>query len=100
MNVKKRMGIDLKSIELKVNSAINNKNILNFDTKYLTNHKFRLFGLKTKSIYTVGLLIFFCLNHLQSQISADSLALTTPAEIEKNTLTDSIHQKKPTLLIR
>ena len=30
-NVKKRMGIDLKSIELKVNSAINNKNILNFD---------------------------------------------------------------------
>ena len=25
------MGIDLKSIELKVNSAINNKNILNFD---------------------------------------------------------------------
>ena len=54
--------------------------------------------MQTKSIYTVGLLIFFCLNHLQSQISADSLALVTPAEIEKNTLTDSILQKKPTLL--
>lgn len=54
--------------------------------------------MQTKSIYTVGLLIFFCLNHLQSQISADSLALATPAEIEKNTLTDSIAQKKPTLL--
>jgi len=56
--------------------------------------------LQTKSIYTVGLLIFFCLNHLQSQISADSLtlAIATPAEIEKNTLTDSILQKKPTLL--
>ena len=54
--------------------------------------------MQTKSIYTVGLLIFFCLNHLQSQISADSLALATPAEIEKNTLTDSIPQKEPTLL--
>ena len=56
--------------------------------------------MQTKSIYTVGLLIFFCLNHLQSQISADSLtlAIATPAEIEKNTLTDSILQKKPTLL--
>ena len=54
--------------------------------------------MQTKSIYTVGLLIFFCLNHLQSQISADSLALATPAEIEKNTLTDSISQKEPTLL--
>ena len=54
--------------------------------------------MQTKSIYTVGLLIFFCLNHLQSQISADSLALSTRAEIEKNTLTDSIPQKEPTLL--
>jgi len=56
--------------------------------------------LQTKSIYTVGLLIFFYLNHLQSQISADSLTLplTTPAEIEKNTLKDSIPQKEPTLL--
>ena len=54
--------------------------------------------MQTKSIYTVGLLIFFCLNHLQSQISADSLALATRAEIEKNTLTDSIPQKEPTLL--
>tara|TARA_B100001059_G_scaffold95976_2_gene95257 strand:- start:5800 stop:8397 length:2598 start_codon:yes stop_codon:yes gene_type:complete len=37
---------------------------------------------------------------LQSQISADSLTLplTTPAEIEKNTLKDSIPQKEPTLL--
>jgi hypothetical protein len=49
--------------------------------------------LQTKSIYTVGLLIFFCLNHLQSQISADSLALVKTAEIEKNILTDSIPQK-------
>ena len=54
--------------------------------------------MQTKSIYTVGLLIFFCLNQLQSQISADSLALATLAEIEKNTLTDSIPQKEPTLL--
>ena len=54
--------------------------------------------MQTKSIYTVGLLIFFCLNHLQSQISADSLALATPAEIKKNSLTDSIPQKEPTLL--
>ncbi len=56
--------------------------------------------MQTKSIYTVGLLIFFYLNHLQSQISADSLTLplTTPAEIEKNTLKDSIPQKEPTLL--
>ena len=54
--------------------------------------------MQTKSIYTVGLLIFFCLNHLQSQISADSLALATPPEIEKKTLIDSISQKEPTLL--
>ena len=48
---------------------------------------------ETKSIYTVGLLIFFCLNHLQSQISANSLALATPTELEKNILTDSIPQQ-------
>ena len=32
---KKRMAIDLKRIELKVNCAINSKNILNFDTQTL-----------------------------------------------------------------
>lgn len=54
--------------------------------------------MQTKSIYTVGLLIFFCLNHLQSQISADSLALVKTAEIEKNILTDSIPQKESNTL--
>ncbi len=54
--------------------------------------------MQTKSIYTVGLLIFFYLNHLHSQILADSLALTTPAGIKKNTLIDSITQNEPTLL--
>jgi len=51
--------------------------------------------LQTKSIYTVGLLILFCFNHLQSQISADSLVLYKTAEIKKNILTDSISQKTP-----
>jgi len=54
--------------------------------------------LQSKSTYTVGLLIFFCLNHLQSQIYTDSLALASNDEIVKNTLTDSIPQKEPTLL--
>ena len=54
--------------------------------------------MQTKSIYTVGLLILFCLNYLQSQISTDSLALPKTVEFEKNTLTDSIPQKEPTLL--
>ena len=54
--------------------------------------------MQSKSTYTVGLLIFFCLNHLQSQISTDSLALASNDEIVKNTLTDSIPQKEPTLL--
>ena len=54
--------------------------------------------MQSKSTYTVGLLIFFCLNHLQSQIYTDSLALASNDEIVKNTLTDSIPQKKPTLL--
>ena len=54
--------------------------------------------MQTKSIYTVGLLIFFCLNFLQSQRSIDTLALTSSAEIENNILTDSIPNKEPTLL--
>ena len=54
--------------------------------------------MQSKSTYTVGLLIFFCLNHLQSQIYTDSLALASNDEIVKNTLTDSIPQKEPTLL--
>ena len=54
--------------------------------------------MQSKSTYTVGLLIFFCLNHLQSQISTDSLVLASNDEIVKNTLTDSIPQKEPTLL--
>ena len=54
--------------------------------------------MQSKSTYTVGLLIFFCLNHLQSQISTDSLALASNDEIVKNTPTDSIAQKEPTLL--
>ena len=54
--------------------------------------------MQSKSTYTVGLLIFFCLNHLQSQIYTDSLALASNDEIVKNALTDSIPQKEPTLL--
>ena len=54
--------------------------------------------MQTKSIYTVGLLIFFCLNFLQSQRSIDTLALASSAEIENNILTDSISNKEPTLL--
>ena len=54
--------------------------------------------MQSKSTYTVGLLIFFCLNHLQSQISTDSLALASNDEIVKNTPTDTIPQKEPTLL--
>ena len=54
--------------------------------------------MQSKSTYTVGLLIFFCLNHLQSQISTDSLALASNDEVLKNTPTDSIAQKEPTLL--
>ena len=54
--------------------------------------------MQSKSTYTVGLLIFFCLNHLQSQISTDSLALASNDEVVKNTPTDSIAQKEPTLL--
>ena len=50
--------------------------------------------MQTKSIYTVGLLIFFCLNHLQSQISADYLALVKTAEIETNILTASIQKQE------
>ena len=54
--------------------------------------------MQSKSTYTVGLLIFFCLNHLQSQISTDSLALASNDEVVKNTPTDTIAQKEPTLL--
>ena len=54
--------------------------------------------MQSKSTYTVGLLIFFCLNHLQSQIFTDSLALASTGEIVINTQTDSISQKEPTLL--
>ena len=54
--------------------------------------------MQSKSTYTVGLLIFFCLNHLQSQISTDSLALASNDEVVKNIPTDSIAQKEPTLL--
>ena len=54
--------------------------------------------MQSKSTYTVGLLIFFCLNHLQSQISTDSLALASNDEVVKNSPTDSIAQKEPTLL--
>ena len=54
--------------------------------------------MQSKSTYTVGLLIFFCLNHLQSQISTDSLALASNDEVVKNTPTDTVPQKEPTLL--
>ncbi len=54
--------------------------------------------MQTNSIYTIGLLIFFWFNHLQSQISTDSLALDINSKTKKNTLTDSIPKKEPTLL--
>lgn len=57
-----------------------------------------LIGLQTKSIYTVGLLIFFWLNHLQSQITPDSLAVASSLELKDSTAVDSITVKQPTLL--
>jgi len=54
--------------------------------------------LQTKSIYTVGLLIFFWLNHLQSQITPDSLAVASSLELKDSTAVDSIPVKQPTLL--
>jgi len=54
--------------------------------------------LQTKSIYTVGLLIFFWLNHLQSQITPDSLAVVSSLESKDSTAVDSIPVKQPTLL--
>jgi hypothetical protein len=54
--------------------------------------------LQTKSIYTVGLLIFFWLNHLQSQITPDSLAVASSLEVNDSTAVDSIPVKQPTLL--
>lgn len=57
-----------------------------------------LFGLQTKSIYTVGLLIFFWLNHLQSQIPNDSLTIDTNPIVKDTVNVDSIPKKEPTLL--
>ena len=54
--------------------------------------------MQTKSIYTVGLLIFFWLNHLQSQITPDSLAVASSLEVNDSTAVDSIPVKQPTLL--
>ena len=54
--------------------------------------------MQTKSIYTVGLLIFFWLNHLQSQIIPDSLAVVSSLEVKDSTAVDSIPVKQPTLL--
>lgn len=54
--------------------------------------------MQTKSIYTVGLLIFFWLNHLQSQITPYSLAVASSPEVKDSTALDSIPVKQPTLL--
>ncbi len=54
--------------------------------------------MQTKSIYTVGLLIFFWLNHLQSQITPYSLAVASSLEVKDSTAVDSIPVKQPTLL--
>jgi len=54
--------------------------------------------LQTKSIYTVGLLIFFWLNPLHSQIPKDSLSLASKGAGVDSISSDSIPQKEPTLL--
>ena len=54
--------------------------------------------MQTKSIYKVGLLIFFCLNYLQSQILDDSSNIDNPIDINKNKFSDSIFKKEATLL--
>lgn len=54
--------------------------------------------MQTKSIYTVGLLIFFWLNPLHSQIPKDSLSLASKVAGVDSISSDSIPQKEPTLL--
>lgn len=54
--------------------------------------------MQTKSIYTVGLLIFFWLNLLQSQITPDSLAIKSNIVVNDSVIADSIPKKEPTLL--
>ena len=54
--------------------------------------------MQTKSIYTVGLLIFFWLNPLHSQIPQDSLSMASKLVVADSTSLDSIPQKEPTLL--
>lgn len=54
--------------------------------------------MQTKSIYTLGLLIFFWLNHLQSQITPDSLAVASSLEVKDSTADDYTPVKQPTLL--
>ena len=54
--------------------------------------------MQTKSIYTVGLLIFFWLNPLHSQIPKDSLSLASKGAGVDSISSDSIPQKEPTLL--
>ena len=54
--------------------------------------------MQTKSFYTLGLLIFFYLSNLQSQVSTDSLNFDNTTLFEKNIFTDSIPNKEPTLL--
>ena len=54
--------------------------------------------MQTKSFYTLGLLIFFYLSNLQSQVFTDSLNFDNTPLVEKNIFTDSIPNKEPTLL--
>ncbi len=54
--------------------------------------------MQTKSIYTVGLLIFFWLYDLQSQTIADSLAIYSEIVVKDSTIVDSITLKEPSLL--
>ena len=54
--------------------------------------------MQTKSIYTVGLLIFFWLNPLQSQIESNLSLPDSIPPIVNTEIPDSIPQKEPTLL--
>jgi hypothetical protein len=54
--------------------------------------------LQTKSIYTIGLLIFFWLNNLHSQITPKSLAVESALEVKDSVAVDSMPIKQPTLL--
>ena len=54
--------------------------------------------MQTKSIYTVGLLIFFWLNPLQSQIESNLSLPDSIPPIINTEIPDSIPQKEPTLL--